>query len=201
MNPTAPEWRTCEAYPRYEVNEEGHIRVKVSQKVLKPGKTNGYLNVRLTRDLEDGETKLMCVRLHREVAKAWLPNPENKEEVNHINGAKDDNRVVNLEWTTKSENMTKFYNSDKKILKMRMQPLKFESDDEILYFYSYKAAAQHFEVALGTVWGIPLNQANNSRYRWRKRWFVTKITGEEYLEVLKKEAAIESGPQMTEASP
>lgn len=198
MDPTAPEWRTCEAFPRYEVNAEGQIRVKVSQRLMKPGKMNDYLNVRLTKDLEDGETKLVTARLHREVAKAWIPNPEDKEEVNHINGIKDDNRVVNLEWTTKSENMQKFYNSDKKILKMRMQPLKFESEDEIFYFCSYKAASEHFEVALGTIWGILLNQANNPRYKWRRTWFVTKITGEDYLEVLKKDAAIESSQQTTE---
>jgi len=192
MDPTVDEWRTCELYPRYEVNAEGHIRVKVSQKLMKPGKMNGYLNVRLTKDLENGGSKLSCARLHREVAKAWVPNPENKEEINHINGIKDDNRVANLEWVTKSENMNKFYNSDKKILKMRVQPLKFESEDEILYFYSYKAAAEHFKVALGTIWGICLNQANNPRYKWRRTWFVTKITGEDYLEIVKKDAATQT---------
>lgn len=61
---------------------------------------NGYLSVSLCVD-----GKKQSKRINRLVAEAFIPNPENKPEVNHKNGNKKDNRVANLEWATRSENI------------------------------------------------------------------------------------------------
>lgn len=68
--------------------------------MLNPNKTK--LGYKHTTIRESGKRTARFV--HVLVAKAFIPNPKNKPEVNHINGIKDDNRVENLEWVTREEN-------------------------------------------------------------------------------------------------
>lgn len=88
----------------YDISNLGNVRSWVTQGQDKPyprklNKNYGYCycNFRV------GD-KYYGRRVHRLVAKAFIPNPENKPCVNHKNGIKDDNRVENLEWVTNSEN-------------------------------------------------------------------------------------------------
>ena len=59
----------------------------------------GYLRIKLTKN-----NKSKRVMLHRIIAEAFVPNKLNKPVVNHINGNKKDNSLINLEWCTQSEN-------------------------------------------------------------------------------------------------
>lgn len=63
-------------------------------------KSEGYLRVTLVKD-----RKNTIKKIHRLVAEAFIPNPENKPCVDHINTIRDDNRVENLRWVTYEENM------------------------------------------------------------------------------------------------
>jgi hypothetical protein len=91
------EWKVIDIEPNYSVSNEGRIRNNTTGKVLKPGLSkDGYRITTLA--------KKKTYILHRLVAKAFVPNPHNKNQVNHINGVKEDNRIQNLEWVTASEN-------------------------------------------------------------------------------------------------
>lgn len=92
------EFRAIEGYPAYKVSNLGRIKNPYGR-IIKANYKEGYMQVGLRN--EDGVKQK---RLHRLVAKAFIPNPENKEQVNHINGNKSDNRVENLEWVTNFEN-------------------------------------------------------------------------------------------------
>lgn len=72
----------------------------------------GYTHVILCSN--DGTLKRTVSKTHRLVATAFIPNPENKPCVNHINGIKTDNMVENLEWCTYSENEKHAYENDLK---------------------------------------------------------------------------------------
>lgn len=107
-------WLTCQDCPDYEVSNYGNVRSKdrvvlrsdtltpvryVSQLIVKSLDRRGYERVRIRVNKVN-----KSFRVHRLVATAFIPNPENKQQVNHKDGVKTNNHVENLEWATNTEN-------------------------------------------------------------------------------------------------
>ena len=100
--------------PHTKINNKGYL-CKTKVRILKPQKRNNYLFVRLCKQ---GQKKMFSI--HRLVAEAFIPNPQNKPYVNHIDGNRFNNCVDNLEWVTSNENMQHSYyvlNKNKKAVK------------------------------------------------------------------------------------
>jgi DNA-binding CsgD family transcriptional regulator len=88
-------------FENYLVDPTGRVFSLDSNILLKPIKqTTGYFSVNLYKN-----RKVNPKTIHRLVAINFIPNPENKKQVNHINGIKTDNRLCNLEWNTPKENI------------------------------------------------------------------------------------------------
>lgn len=88
-------------YPNYIIYSDGRIWSNSSKKFLQPSKnSNDYLQVSLWKN---GERKTLLV--HRLVALAFIPNPNNLPEVNHKDENKENNDISNLEWVIHKDNI------------------------------------------------------------------------------------------------
>lgn len=112
-------WRDIQGYEgRYQISSLGRVKslsrnvnnhtghIKLNECILKQRTDyKGYMRI----DIRDNTGVRHYFGIHRLVAQAFIPNPNNKPQVNHINGNKADNRLENLEWCTNSENQKHAY--------------------------------------------------------------------------------------------
>lgn len=110
-------WKNIEGYEElYRISNLGEVKIlkrkvksrfgyrMIKEKIKKPFMDKGYLRIELIKN-KKGKKYF----IHRLVAQAFISNPKNKKEINHIDGIKNNNKVNNLEWCTRSENALHSY--------------------------------------------------------------------------------------------
>lgn len=87
-------------------HKKNHTKIQIVEEKIKNTRKDrqGYLLLDLYKD-----NKQKTIRVHRVVAETFIPNPENKETVNHMDGDKRNNEVKNLEWSSFKEQNIHFY--------------------------------------------------------------------------------------------
>lgn len=93
-------WKPINDYPKYEISNFGNVKSNYKNKLLKEQKDkDGYFQVNL---FENKVSK--TIKIHKLVALHFINNPEDKPQINHIDGNKQNNNYLNLEWCTTQEN-------------------------------------------------------------------------------------------------
>ena len=208
------EWKSWEANQLYEVSNQGRIKRKqykssnckvYKERILCGSKhDDGYIFVNIL--MPDGSRKQIAK--HRIVAEVYIPNPDGKPEVNHIDGNKMNNDISNLEWCTSSEN-------EKHAYEECLQPhnvytykgkLTKQQRDEIIEKYnttnvSKRQLAKEYDVSHTTICAITSNKYNygdgyeneyqefikliNELNELRDEWLITKDK-EVWYEIIQK---------------
>lgn len=126
------QWKPIEGYDGdYLVSNLGRVRsLKCHKDRIMPltKQRKGYYYVSLYR-----HNQSKCCRVHRLVALAFVPNPYNLQEINHIDGDKANNRADNLEWSTRSHNVKHSFDTGLK------QPHRWTADERKLISDKVKA--------------------------------------------------------------
>ena len=143
-------WKKIKEYDNYLISDQGRVFNFKYNRFLKPGKDRyGYFQVILCKN---GVRKFYII--HRLVALAFIPNPENKRTVNHIDGIKMNNLVSNLEWNTQSENVQHSYDNGLKDAKGTKNGMAKLTESQVLEIRKLYATGDYYQKDLAKIFGV-----------------------------------------------
>lgn len=147
---------------RTKQNNRGFQEVNERIRVLTPDRY-GYLKVCLSKD-----GKHYVKSVHRLVAEAFIPNPNNLPEINHKNEDKQDNRVENLEWCTQAYNMSYGGYRNRQAISQGRAVIQFDGNKPIAEYYSTQEASRQTGIPQGNIYKACTGKRRIAGgYEWR----------------------------------
>lgn len=136
----------------YSINEDGIVRNDVTGKIkstyINTGNNYAYVDL-----WENNKAKKRTI--HRLLAEAFIPNPDNKPTVDHIDGNRQNNSLDNLRWATYSEQNSRFETSGVRAQKVKVSHYAIRNGkrtiDKVLYFDMISDAAKYFDVSISNI--------------------------------------------------
>ncbi len=168
------QWKLIDGFEDYEVSNLGRIKSYKNneENILSLNFNNtGYGYATLYGD------DRVQFRIHRLVAEAFIPNPNNKPQVNHLDGDKTNNRVDNLEWCTHKENIKHaienglfkgFLNLDGHIMRGELHKDTKFSKEDVLYIRDLYKNTDINQYEIADLYGVA--QSTIERIVNRKNW-------------------------------
>ena len=156
-----------EGFEKYEVSNLGKVRNIKSGRVLKTSlNNNGYLRLFLCKN-----NKRKHLYLHRIIATAFIDNPEEKPQVNHIDENKLNNDLSNLEWCTVRENLIHGTRTKRAAEKCFKKVIQLDLNDNVLNeFESMRQAEQKTGVLVKNISSCCNGKRKSAGgYKWRKK--------------------------------
>ena len=135
-------------YPNYSLTKEGVLTNISTNTIKKPWLgNNGYLHVDLYHN-----NKSTKISMHRLMALTFIPNPNNKRVINHLDGDKTNNKLSNLEWATDSENIQHAYDTGlAKVERYFTQEELLGIFEEFKLGQSFTSLAKKYGTAIATI--------------------------------------------------
>lgn len=164
------EWKTIKDFPDYRISDDGQITSLKHGKekpiaIVQNSKIDKHLKVALWKD-----GKMYNRFLHRLLAETFIPNPENKPYVRHLNDIPSDNRLENLAWGTEKENVEDAKRNGRRVncgVKQR-KPTVAIKPDEVIVFESRHEAARVLKLNLSHIASCILgNRKTTGGYKFK----------------------------------
>lgn len=162
-------------YDGYEISNLGRVKSykvdKKNGKIMKPyHDTKGYLQIDLSLDGRKRQNRVHLF-IHRLVAEAFIPNPDNLPQVNHKDENKENNCVDNLEWCTNEYNCRYGTHTERVGAKQRKPIYSIDKNGDIEHFSGIRVAKREMFARFGVSGNIDAVLRGEQKTSMNRQWF------------------------------